>query len=56
MRRDTRRAGNANLTAPNLVECSQCHSLKEQHTVCKTCGTYDGRQVIDMDKKEKKND
>ena len=55
MRRDTRRSNNSAMTAPNLVECPQCHALKEQHTVCKACGSYNGRQVIDMDKKEKKN-
>ena len=55
-RRDSRRAGNSTLTAPELIECPQCHELKAAHTVCKKCGYYDGRQVIDMDKKEKKND
>lgn len=53
--RDSRRAGNNNLTAPNLVECPQCHELKAQHTVCKNCGFYDGEKVIDMDAKDKKN-
>jgi large subunit ribosomal protein L32 len=32
--------------APSLVECSQCHELKLQHTACPTCGTYNRRQVI----------
>ena len=55
-RRDSRRAGNANLSAPNLSECPQCHELKASHMVCKTCGQYDGRQVVDMNKKDKKKD
>ena len=54
-RRDSRRAGNDNLTAPSLVECPQCHALKTPHTACKACGYYDGRQVVDMDQKDKKN-
>ena len=54
-RRDSRRAGNNNLTAPNLSECPQCHALKPSHVVCKACGYYDGREVIDMDKKDSKN-
>ena len=54
-RRDSRRAGNFNLTAPQLNECPQCHALVPSHTVCKTCGYYDGKQVVDMEKKEKKN-
>lgn len=28
------------LTAPNLVECPHCHSLKLLHRVCKECGHY----------------
>lgn len=53
-RRDSRRAGNNNLSAPNLSECPQCHTLKASHVVCKTCGYYGDQQVIDMDKKDKK--
>ncbi len=54
-RRDSRRAGNNNLTAPTLVECPQCHALKQTHTVCKACGFYDGEKVVDMEKKDSKN-
>ena len=53
--RDSRRASNSRLEAPALVACPQCHELKTPHTVCKNCGYYDGVQVLDMDKKEKKN-
>lgn len=28
------------LSAPNLVECPHCHSLKLLHRVCKECGRY----------------
>lgn len=44
-RRDTRRAHDA-LTAPTLVPCPQCKSMKPPHVVCPECGTYNGRQVI----------
>lgn len=54
-RRDSRRASNFKLEAPNLSECPQCHELKASHTVCKKCGYYDGEKVIDMDKKDKKD-
>lgn len=54
-RRDSRRSANNNLEQPNLVECPQCHALIPSHTVCKSCGYYNGTQVLDMDKKEKKN-
>ena len=53
-RRDSRRANNFKLEAPNLSECPQCHELKPSHTVCAKCGYYDGVKVVDMDK-EKKN-
>lgn len=35
-------------TAPVLVECSNraCRAPKLPHVVCPTCGTYDGRQVV----------
>ena len=36
------------------IECSRCHTLKLSHTVCPTCGTYDGREVIEIKAKEKK--
>ncbi|MEA5047686.1 MAG: 50S ribosomal protein L32 [Eubacteriales bacterium] len=54
-RRDSRRAANTVMTAPQLNECPQCHSLVPPHTVCKTCGYYGGKPVVDMDQKEKKN-
>ena len=37
------------LDAPTLVACSQCGQLMRAHHVCKSCGTYRGRQVIEMD-------
>jgi large subunit ribosomal protein L32 len=47
-RRDKRRA-NWKLTAPNLVECPQCHELKMPHRVCPNCGQYKGKEVIKVD-------
>ena len=44
-RRDKRRA-NWKLTAPDLVECPQCHALKMPHRVCPNCGQYKGKEVI----------
>lgn len=44
-RRNKRRT-HFKLTAPGLVECPQCHSLKMSHRVCKECGCYDGKEVI----------
>ncbi len=47
-RRDKRRA-NWKLTAPNLVECPQCHALKLPHRVCPNCGQYKGKEVIKVE-------
>lgn len=48
-RRDSRRA-NWKLSAPGIAECPQCHEPKLMHRVCKSCGFYDGKQVIDVKK------
>ena len=47
-RRDKIRA-NWKLTAPELVECQQCHALKMPHRVCPTCGYYKGKEVIKVE-------
>jgi large subunit ribosomal protein L32 len=47
-RRDSRRSHHA-LSAPTVVECPQCHSKKPPHVVCPSCGSYAGRQVLDVD-------
>ena len=36
------------LEEPTLVPCSQCGQLKRAHYVCKLCGTYRGRQVLEQ--------
>ncbi len=46
--RNARRAHDA-LTAPNLVACAQCKELKPSHTVCPHCGSYAGRQVLEIE-------
>ena len=53
--RTNTRFANWKLTAPNLAECPQCHELKASHLVCKKCGYYDGKQIIDTAKKEQKD-
>jgi len=50
-RRDRRRA-NDGLQAVNLVQCSHCGEMRLPHTVCPSCGHYQGREVINMDKEK----
>lgn len=37
-----------------LVNCPSCGAKRLSHTVCKQCGKYRGRQVLNIDKKMKK--
>lgn len=47
-RRDKRRASSYKLSKVTLVECPQCHEPKQPHRVCKSCGYYKGREVIEV--------
>lgn len=46
-RRDKRRT-HKKLRMPTLVPCPQCHEPKLPHHVCLSCGTYKGREVIQV--------
>jgi large subunit ribosomal protein L32 len=46
-RRDKRRA-NHRAEEATLNRCPRCHSPRRPHRVCPTCGTYKGREVVDM--------
>lgn len=37
------------ITAPGMVECPQCHEMKLAHRICKNCGTYKGRTVVEAE-------
>jgi len=41
------------VTAPALVVCPQCHGKIMPHRACPTCGTYQGRQVVEIKTKKK---
>jgi len=36
------------LKAKGLSLCAKCGATKAGHTVCKNCGTYRGREVINV--------
>lgn len=46
------------LIESSISSCSDCKAPIRSHTVCKNCGKYQGRQVLDvkskLEKKEKK--
>lgn len=56
-RRNQRRM-HIHLDSPNLSTCNNCGKPKRPHTVCKNCGFYKGRQVLnvlkDLEEEEKK--
>ncbi len=52
--RQGRRRNHLGLSPPSLVNCPQCHSPKLPHHVCPTCGSYAGREVIEIKTSKKK--
>ena len=49
-RRDSRRA-QWKMTAPALVKCPQCGALTMPHRVCKNCGSYNKKTIVEADNK-----
>ena len=37
------------MTAPTLVKCSKCGALTMPHRVCKKCGSYNKKTVIEVE-------
>ncbi len=42
------------LKATNFAKCDNCSAPKMRHTVCKSCGFYRGKKVLDLIKKTEK--
>lgn len=47
-RRDKRRSSHWKLEAPGIVACPNCGAYHLPHRVCKACGYYNGRKVLDV--------
>ena len=47
-RRDKRRSSHWKLEAPGIVACPNCGAYRLPHRVCKACGHYNGRKVLDV--------
>jgi large subunit ribosomal protein L32 len=50
-KRDKRRSHDS-MTTPARSNCPQCGEPKLPHRVCGKCGTYRGREVIQIDDEE----
>jgi len=51
-RRNSRRA-QWKLSLPGIVKCPKCGEMKLAHRVCKSCGYYDGSEVIKVEEAAK---
>lgn len=45
-KRDMRRSHD-HITMPNVSSCPQCHEPVLSHQICKNCGTYRGKTIIE---------
>ena len=36
------------ITAANVASCPQCNELRVPHRVCPSCGTYGGKEIVDV--------
>jgi len=52
--RQGKRRNHLGITPSPLSNCSQCGSPKLSHHVCPTCGSYAGREVIEIKQPKKK--
>jgi large subunit ribosomal protein L32 len=52
--RQGKRRSHLALATPAIIDCPQCHTPKQPHHVCPTCGTYNGREVIKVKSAKKK--
>lgn len=47
-KRDMRRSHD-HVKMPSVCECPQCHEPVRPHHICKNCGTYRGRTIIETE-------
>jgi large subunit ribosomal protein L32 len=52
--RTARRRSHHALSPVHLVPCPQCHALRRPHHICPNCGTYRGKQYIDVEAKKRR--
>lgn len=52
--RSGKRRAHQALERQNLTKCTKCLEPVVPHQVCSVCGTYKGIQVIDFEKRDKK--
>jgi large subunit ribosomal protein L32 len=53
-RRQGNRRRHIHLKAVQLVPCRHCREMKRAHHVCPSCGWYNGRQVIVIEERKRR--
>lgn len=48
-----RRGSNYQLKPKNILKCSKCGEPVLPHKMCTSCGTYNGRQVVEKKEEDK---
>jgi large subunit ribosomal protein L32 len=51
--RQGKRRASIRLQVPGIAICPNCKATVYPHTVCKKCGFYAGKQVLNVEKKAK---
>ena len=46
--RQGRRRAHLGLTQPSIEYCPQCNNPKLSHHACPTCGSYAGREAVEV--------
>lgn len=54
--RQGKRRASIRLKSINLMPCPNCGKPTLQHAICKNCGFYKGKEVINMTKKQKSDE
>jgi large subunit ribosomal protein L32 len=52
--RQRKRRSHHQAATASIKTCSQCGSPQLNHHVCPTCGSYAGREVVEMESPKKK--
>lgn len=51
--RKGKRRASIKLTIPNAIVCANCNEMMIPHSVCKNCGFYRGKEIINKNKTPK---
>ncbi len=55
IRQNTRRS-QWKLSKPGLTPCPRCKKPKLPHFMCPNCGYYNGKEIVNMEKKKENKD